>query len=64
MSKIIIPGGGPVFIELDDGTAVELQTYPRAGGPGVQIGLKGRFENQAQVLGISTGRPAKQNKGA
>jgi hypothetical protein len=53
-----------VFIELDDGTAVELQTYPRAGGPGVQIGLKGRFENQAQVLGISTGRPAKQNKGA
>ena len=66
--KLILPGGGPVYYVLDDGTAVELAVYPApppAPEGWVQLGLKGRKEEQARVLGASTGRPAKQkNKGA
>jgi hypothetical protein len=59
MARLILPAG-PVFLELDDGTTVELKTYPRPAGAGVQLGLKGRADEQARVLGVSTGRPEPQ----
>jgi hypothetical protein len=57
MAKLILPGGGPVFLEFDDGSVVELKTYPRPAGPGVQIGLKGRENEQAKMLGLMASRP-------